>query len=169
MTQLSFGPSFQSAARRALLVVAVMMVSQTPARAGYPSPPLPCSVPPQVAAVSFFEFVESPNGEENIRRDGTKVLSRQLTQSASPNDIINIVRSARQLYSFDKYEVPLSRRLAGEPQLVNQGQEGFNPRAQFSVRVRALSARGQVEQRVSLACEDSVWKVVSFSYGAAGR
>ena len=153
-----------------LCILAAAAVVQVEAYAGgQPTPPMPCSVPPQIAAVSFFEFIESPNGQENLRRDGPKVLSRTLMQSSSQTDIIDVLRSARQQYSFDKYEVPLSRRLAGEPQVLSQGQPGWNPRAQFSFRILALSARGSIEQRVSLVCEDSVWKVASFSYGPAGR
>jgi hypothetical protein len=154
--------------RNALCILAAAAVVQVEAYAGgQPKPPLPCSVPPQIAAVSFFEFIEAPNGEENLRRDGPRVLSRTLMQTSSQRDIIGVLQSARQQYSFDKYEVPLSRRLAGEPQMLRQGQPGWNPRAQFSFRILALSSRGSVEQRVSLVCEDSVWKVVSFSYGPA--
>lgn len=168
MRQPRFGLSFRAVAWHTVLLMAATAATQMQAFAG-PTPPLPCSVPPQVAAVSFFEFVESPNGEEKLRRLGTKVLSQRLTRTTSQQAIIEVVRSARQQYSFDKHEVPLSKRLAGEPQLLNPRQEGFNSRAEVSVRILALSSRGSVEQRVSLACEESVWKVVSFSYGPAGK
>jgi hypothetical protein len=139
------------------------------AYAGTPTPPVSCNVPPQVAAVSFFEFIESPRGEENLRKAGEAVLSRRLLQTSTPSEVFGLVRAAKEQYSFDRFEVPLSARLAGEPQMLDRGQHGWNSRADVSVQIHAVSSRGRVEQRVSLACEDAVWKTVSFSYGPPGK
>lgn len=129
------------------------------------SPPLPCSAAPQAAAVSFFEFIEAPGGEDRLVQTSARILSATLRQTTPPGDIARTIKSIKAQYGLDRKEVPLSRRLDGYPKVLAPGQPGFNPRAQQSVRILALSSRGKVEQRVALTCEDSVWKIVSFAYG----
>jgi hypothetical protein len=151
--------------RSRTLIQFLSAVLAAPALAGVPDPPVPCSYPPQVAAISFFEFVESPGSEERLRDQSRKILSKELLATSPLPQVVETLASAKRQYALDKRSLPLSGRLAGEPQLLTQGKPGWNPRAQVSVRIQAFSSRGRVEQRVALNCEDTTWKVVSFSYG----
>lgn len=143
-----------------LLTVVISNLGQ--AQSSTPNLPLPCTVEPQVVAVSFFELIESRDGEPRLADLREQVLSRQLLTSF--RDVQFLIRRTKDEYDIDQHEAPLTSRLVGSPQIVDP----VNPEADVSVKLLALNARGKVEQRVSLTCESQLWKVVSFSYGRPG-
>jgi hypothetical protein len=119
----------------------------------------------ETAAVSFFEYVESPLGLDSLPSKGRQIFSASIIEAGSLDSAIQTIKTARATYGIDKLRDPLSDRLIGAPKELASGQAGFNPRAQKSIRILALSERGKVEQRVAFSCENGVWKVVSLSYG----
>jgi len=138
--------------------LSLVMVLASVSYAGLPQPPFSCSAPPQEAALAFFEFIETPGSESGVQKMAHQIFSASLLSRESTDGVVKFVASTKRTYGFDKFDRPLSQRLAGEPQVSSVSDE-------VSIRILALSPRGKVEQRVSFRCEDRLWKVLSFSYG----
>lgn len=131
-----------------------------------PRPPLSCNYPPDIAAISFFEFFETPGTEKLIFSESSILFSRRIIESNSLRSVIDLIREVQYTYSLNNSEIPLSSRLLDRPRLIDTSQRGFNKSVDASsIMVLALSSRGKIEQRISMVCESGSWKVDSLSYG----
>ena len=137
----------------------ILMVVAGAANAGGVS----CSERPEVAVVRLFEYVESPppNSDQFVR----SLFSERLLRSSSGASVAGVIDSARSTYQIGKQNEPLSGRLLGEPRQLPSSSGSFNPRGQATVRLLALSGRGKVEQRMSISCQEGLWRIESLSYG----
>ncbi len=147
-------------------VILTMLLTLHPAavRAGLPRPPPPplqCSSQPEMAAIAFFEFVESHDGEA-LRGSARELLARSLQLSLE--EVLKTVANAKAQYKLDRYDAPLSDRLTDAPRRLARGNPGWDPEAQETVRLVASTSRGRIEQHASLTCEGGMWRVVSFAY-----
>lgn len=118
-----------------------------------------CSMPDK-KAVSFFELIESPKGELFLEREAKAVFSRTFLEHQDPGEVANLVKSAKRTYGLDGSERPLSLRLAAKPATIFE--KGAD---RVEVQILAHTARGKIDQRVSLVCEKGAWRVTSLSYG----
>ena len=124
-----------------------------------------CSTPPQDAAVNIFEYLENPDFEFGSEEVYRTIFSKRLLSSSSNATVNSAIRSARRTYQNNRAETPLSHRLAAPPMLISPNDRAFNQRAEVTIKILSLSARGKIEQRMSLTCESGLWRVDSFSYG----
>ena len=124
-----------------------------------------CVVSPQQAAVQIFEYIEDPEFQFDSEDVYRTIFSRKLLLSSSSTSVNSTIRSSRNIYQGARNETPLSRRLAAPPVLITRDEESSNKRGEATVRILSLSARGKIEQRMSITCESGLWKAESFSYG----
>lgn len=124
-----------------------------------------CSTPREVAAVQLFEYIEDPRFNFDSREEYQNLFSVRLLKGSSSSTVTSLLREARSTYQDNRSETPLSRRLLAPPSIIEQ--RGSSPRneGETTVRVLTLSSRGKIEQRMSITCEDGLWKVDSLSYG----
>jgi hypothetical protein len=127
--------------------------------------PVQCTTPPEQASVRLFEYIEDPKVDISSRSSQEAVFSRRLLTTSSPAAIEGALRNARTTYQGNQSDTPLSRRLVAPPVLVPKEDSSWNTRADATVRVLSLSARGKIEQRMAVSCQSGEWKVESFSYG----
>jgi hypothetical protein len=131
--------------------------------------PLNCKSKPNDAAVAFFSLVESPGGEDAIRSEASTLFSKRLLAQESPDTIADFVNLTKKSFEINTEERPLSDRLTVYPESapIQSGDNQYS--RDVAVKLVALSPRGKLDQRVTLTCEEGVWKVVGFSYGPPGR
>jgi hypothetical protein len=146
---------------RCLAMLLLMVAMMSSASAGG----VRCSTSPQQAAVEIFEYLESPDFEFGSEEVYRAIFSRRLLSVSSNAAINSAIRSARGTYQDNRAETSLSHRLVAPPMLIRPDDGGFNQRAEVTVKILSLSARGKIEQRMSLTCESGFWRVDSFSYG----
>ena len=149
--------------KRALVALAAVLI-HTSSQSGGPEP-VSCTLPPEPAAVRLFENIEDPTLEIGSLQAYEVIFSRRLLASSTIRAVDSAIQTSRNTYQDNRSEAPLSRRLAAPPILVSKDDKSFNIRGDVTVRILSLSTRGKIEQRISISCEGSNWKVQSFSYG----
>lgn len=126
-----------------------------------------CSVRAEDAAVRLFEYIENPGFEFDSPEVYRSVFSKRLLGSNSNSTLNSVLKAARSTYQDQGggSATPLSGRLLSPPTSIPPPEPSFNQNASKTIRIPTLSTRGMIEQRMSLSCEDGLWKIDSLSYG----
>lgn len=140
----------------------------------------PCSTPPQVFAMDLFEALESTEKQDVQRAIYEKGFGRAF-QANFPFPVFSgELQSVKERLGVGPVRGrPLEARMLVSPYITaprdagqsaqrkRMPQQGFDKSRPFDVVMITSSGYGKIEQRVTVGCEDGVWKAFGVWYNPA--